>query len=82
MLRTEITYYRFPGPAKLVLTKTDVAALLRVSEATVGRMVEAGRFPRGIKPSAGTEPLWSGADLAAWLYLAGRVDESKEKAGG
>lgn len=63
-----------PGPDGPTLTREQVAAMLHVSTQTLDRMVAAGRFPAGIKPSTKAAPIWTGADLAAWLHLAGRMN--------
>lgn len=65
--------WSLPGPDAPVLSKQDVLALLRISGKTLDRMVRENRFPPGIKPSPNAAPLWTGADLAAWLHLSGRM---------
>jgi predicted DNA-binding transcriptional regulator AlpA len=69
------------GPSQYILTASDVAAFLRVSEKTLTRMVAAGQFPTP-QLISGT-PTWSGPDVAAYLQLRGRVgshdDEPEDK---
>lgn len=73
--------YEFMGPSKFLLSKSEVCTMLgNISEATLDRMVANGRFPKGIKPSAGTGQQWAANDIAAWLHLASRLEEpDKEK---
>jgi predicted DNA-binding transcriptional regulator AlpA len=72
------TTWTFPGPPGLLYTRKQVAALLDLSERTIDRMAEEGRFPVGIRPSPQSPPMWSGADLAAWLHLAARLCRTTE----
>lgn len=66
------------GPDQQILWRADVCNLLRISEATLDRLVREGRFPRGIKASAGAEPFWTGLDIAAYLHLAPRMEEPEK----
>lgn len=47
------------------------------STRSLDRLISQGRFPRGIRSGPGKRsPLhWTGADVAAYLYLAGRCRE-------
>lgn len=60
------------GPAALRLTLHDVARWLEMDAKTLRGMIEAGRFPRGYKPTPQSEPFWTGCELAAWLLLRDR----------
>lgn len=71
--------WTLPGPDDLTLTREQLCSLLKLSASTLDRMIADGRFPRGIKPSPGTEPIWTGCDLAAWLHLAARMEPRDEK---
>ena len=62
------------GPAKPLLNAADIASMLGVSEATIGRMVAAGRFPRGLRAGPQSPVLWEALDVAAWLHLASRME--------
>lgn len=82
-MEAAVRKWTIPGPDASVLAKADVAALLRISDKTLDRMIAAGRFPCGIKVSPGSEPIWFGQDIAAWMHLASRMivsdDEKMEK---
>lgn len=71
--------WTIPGPEASVLSKTEVASLLKVSEKTLDRMVAAGRFPCGVKVSPGSEPIWFGQDIAAWMHLSSRMVVTAEE---
>lgn len=47
------------------MTKSEVAALLRVTPRTIENYLKAGRIPRPTKP--GGRPLWSRAVMQACL---------------
>lgn len=70
------------GPDALTLTKQQVCALLGIEAGTLERLVREGRFPRGLKPSPQSEPIWSGLDLACYLHLAPKLtaDDARKKA--
>lgn len=59
------------GPPGHNLAKEAVAALLGVSVKQLDRLVSRGEFPRGID-AGGRRLLWSGLDVAAYLYLRSR----------
>lgn len=63
--------WTLPGPDALTLDGKDVAGFIGVSEDKLREMVKAGQFPPPLH-SHGKRPVWSGLDVAAWLYLAGR----------
>lgn len=73
--------WTLPGPDKLTLTRLDVCQILHVSESTLDRMIESGTFPRGVKMSASSSPIWTGADLAAYLHLAERWNRPEKSSG-
>jgi len=62
------------GPDALILSREDILALLRVSEKTLDRMIDRGRFPSGIKASPGGQPFWTNVDIACWLHIAPRLN--------
>jgi len=59
------------GPPGHSLTKEQVAALLGVRVKQLDRLIARGEFPRGIN-AGGKRLLWSGLDVAAYLYLRSR----------
>lgn len=71
--------WSLPGPDELRLSRARVCDILGISEDTLTRAIDEGRFPQGIKPSPQAEPFWTGADLAAYLHLAGRLKKVEEK---
>jgi predicted DNA-binding transcriptional regulator AlpA len=52
------------------LTLKGVAAYLHVSEATLRRMIRAGKFPRPIRYGGAGEPLWRREVVRAYATLA------------
>lgn len=56
--------------ARRLYSKREVAHLLGITESTLDKLIALGTFPRGIKATRQSEPQWSGAVLAAWLFLA------------
>ena len=68
------------GPDVPILTKEEVVAWLRVSESALNRLIAQGRFPRPLKHSAKSAPIWAAQDLAAYLHLLPRLvaDEAPE----
>lgn len=67
------TIWQVHGPSQAVLGKAEVCAVLRISEATLDRLIREGRFPRGVKLSTQSEQLWSGLDLACVIHLLSRM---------
>jgi predicted DNA-binding transcriptional regulator AlpA len=67
------------GPTQDFLSAVDVSHYLKVSIPTLRRMIRAGQFPRGQR--LGNRMSWSGADVAAYLQLRGRLLVSKKLAG-
>lgn len=61
--------WMLPGPDALVLSLKQVAAMFQVKPRTIQRWIERGEFPQG----RGDPPLWTGADMAAYLHLRGRL---------
>jgi hypothetical protein len=74
--------YRLAGPDEPVLTVAQVVAYLHLgSEATLKRLIAAGKFPRGHKQSAGLPPVWYGQDIAAYMHLMPRLREEADEKG-
>lgn len=59
------------GPPGHSLTKEEVAALLGFKVRQLDKLISRGEFPRGIN-AGGKRLLWSGLDVAAYLYLRSR----------
>lgn len=70
------------GPDALTLGKQQVCALLGIEQGTLERLIREGRFPRGVKASPQSEPIWSGLDLACYLHLQCKMipDDPRKKA--
>lgn len=65
-----MAHYRIPGPDKEWLDLPDVLGLLgNISDKTLRRLIEAGRFPRGIRAGHLSPPRWHASAVAAWQYL-------------
>ena len=58
------------GPDAELLTKEQVTALLGCTVRHLERLIARGEFPRGAL--IGKRLLWTGLDVAAWLYLRSR----------
>ena len=65
-----------PGPDDLILDLDDAAKFVGMSKNTIRALVKAGTFPRPRKFGASWR--WTGADLAAWIQLAGRLGPDAE----
>lgn len=56
------------GPDRDYLTRGEVAAYLRMSSKTLGRLMARGRFPRPFKMGQGTM-VWSWREIWAYAIL-------------
>jgi predicted DNA-binding transcriptional regulator AlpA len=65
----EWTTWPLPGPRGLRYDLHEVAKLLDLSDDTLREMISEGRFPRGYKATRQSQPVWTGAELAAWFLL-------------
>lgn len=62
--------WRIYGPDKEWLTMPDILAILGdVTEATVRRLIAAGKFPRPIRAGAQSPPRWHASVVGAWQLL-------------
>lgn len=77
MAAEEIHNWSLPGPKFLVGDTRDVARLFGVSVDTIREWVRTGKFPTG--QLSGGEMTWTGADIAAYLQLRGRLSVLEEK---
>jgi hypothetical protein len=68
----EVRDWSLPGPPGTRYTLHEVAKWLDMHDDTLRAMIDLGRFPRGYKATAQAEPVWTGAELAAWLLLRDR----------
>lgn len=69
------------GPEKDWLTAADLVALLRVSKATLKRLIASGEFPRAMEVSPGIR-LWSWRDVVYWqlkIELRSRMGSAPEE---
>ena len=64
-------YWSLPGPDSLLMDIYEVATFFRVKDDAVRRWIAAGQFPRG--QISGGRLTWTGADIAAYLQLRGRM---------
>lgn len=69
--------WNLPGPSKLLLDVRDVAKFLEVSTDTIRDWIKQGKFPAG--QLNGGEMTWTGADIAAYIQLRGRLSILDEK---
>jgi hypothetical protein len=60
------------GPDQEWFTRAQVIAVLGVSERTLRRLIADGLFPRPIRAAPRGDEMWSGLDIACYLYLRGR----------
>lgn len=47
--------------------------MLHMSVSTLERLVADGKFPRPLPTGDKTKKVWAGADVACWLFLAGKM---------
>ena len=73
--------WSLPGPDIHLMSKAEVCSYVRLSEATLDRLISDGRFPRGHKPTPGSPAMWQAQDIAAWLAIAQKMvpDENLKK---
>ena len=65
----------------MYLDINEVAAFFRVEDArTVRRWIALGLFPSGLL--IGGKPTWTGADIAAFMHLRGRMSVEGAEGGG
>jgi len=65
------------GPEQELFDKGAVALYLRLNTTkALDRLIAAGLFPRGIRMGGKRGKLvWTGLDIAAYLYIQGRIHE-------
>lgn len=64
------------GPADGVLRRDEVLKYLSMSEDRLVKLIAEGRFPAPIP--MGRHHVWTGLDVACWLYLQSRIVEPEE----
>jgi predicted DNA-binding transcriptional regulator AlpA len=58
------------GPGQDYLTLREVCDYLHVSEATLRRLIKAGRFPRPTRHGGAGEPVWPWLVVVAYATLS------------
>jgi len=74
--------HSIPGPAQDRMTKSEVVQYLGISEPALEKLIRERKFPKGVKPTPQSSPIWLGAVVAAYMMLRhamGGDDEKEEK---
>lgn len=74
----DLADWTLKGPAKHLLTRREVCVFLNISTTTLDLMIRNGEFPCG--QLVGSRLTWTGADLAAFLQLRGRLHRDAPQA--
>jgi predicted DNA-binding transcriptional regulator AlpA len=69
----------FNGPEQDWFTKSETVAAIGVTDKTLDGLIKRGLFPRGVRATPRSRPRWSGADIAAYLYLRSRCWVGEEQ---